>query len=270
MVEVPADVLCMYRYFSLYNSPYPAHREGCAIDLYPALLSVPSPVAGEVEMIRRVRAPERPYAEPFDYLIVIDTGAHYARILHVDPSVREGDEVREGMSLGRGVRSGFFAPWVENHIHLGYRSYDVDPVRATGSEPIVVSVPIHEVMWDGSGQVITRGDSFVILGGPGHPCPGEAFAGISGGIGVLDGGFPHYSGGGIHGEPTGTVTLLGEQIGTLAGHSVTWDDVRIVVDGYAVTGISFVVHRDAVWVKLVSRSKIPIHVGEEVSVQIAR
>lgn len=268
MVEVSADVLFMYRYFSLYNSPYPAHREGCAIDLYPALLSAPSPVAGKVKMIRRVRTPKRPYAEPFDYLIVIDTGARYARILHVDPTVREGDEVREGMSLGRVVRSGFFAPWVENHIHLGYRSYDADPVRATGSEPIGVSVPIREVIWDGSGQVITRGDSFVILEGPGHPCPGEAFAGISGENGVLDGGFPHYSGGGIHGETTGTVTLLGEQIGTLGEHAVTWDNVRVVVDGHAVTGISFVVHRDTVRVKLVSRNEIPIHVGEEVTVQI--
>ncbi|MFC4548866.1 hypothetical protein ACFO3H_00970, partial [Halorussus sp. GCM10023401] len=35
MVALDAEVLARYPRFSLYNSPYDAHDEGCAIDLYP-------------------------------------------------------------------------------------------------------------------------------------------------------------------------------------------------------------------------------------------
>ena len=44
-VTVPQRVLEQYYRFSLYNSPFVAHDEGCAIDCYPEGERAPSPVA---------------------------------------------------------------------------------------------------------------------------------------------------------------------------------------------------------------------------------
>ncbi len=268
MVVVPASVLFDYRYFSLFNSPYPSHSTGRAIDLYPPLASAPSPVSGHVSNIHRVRSPEQSYGEQFDYLIVIDTGERNARVLHVEPTVREGDDVSEGDSLGRLVRSGYFAPWVENHIHLEFRAYSADPMRATGSVPIEVTVPIEAVKWNGSGRIVSRGDSFVTLDGPAHPCPSQAFAGVAAAGGVIDGGFPHYETGGILGNPTGSVRFLGKRIGKRNRRTVTWDSFQVLVNGCSVTGISFVLHRDAVRVKLVSVDELPLEVGDAATVTL--
>jgi hypothetical protein len=94
-VVLPASALDGYRRFSLYNSPFPAHDRGCAIDLYPHGERAPSPVAGTVVDTRTVRAPPKPYAAEHDHLIVVDAGDRLARLLHVDPVVAAGDEVNE-------------------------------------------------------------------------------------------------------------------------------------------------------------------------------
>jgi len=140
-VTLPETVLARYERFSLYNSPYPAHDGGCAIDLYPGTLTdgrttaAPSPVAGTVRATRTVRAPPKPYAPEHDHLILLepaDSGplsGLTVRILHVEPSVEAGDQVEPGDSLGRLVRAGFFAPWVDNHLHVGFRGPDQNPIE---------------------------------------------------------------------------------------------------------------------------------------------
>ncbi len=148
MVGLSPDVLSRYPRFSIYNSPYVAHDEGCAIDLYPdneepRTPLAPSPVAGEVVETRSVTAPSKPYAVEHDHLIVVDTGDYLARMLHIEPSVEPGDSVEVGDSLGELVRSGFFAPWVANHIHLGFRERDSNPVRASGSLPLDLPVEVE-------------------------------------------------------------------------------------------------------------------------------
>ncbi|PSP74551.1 hypothetical protein BRC86_05620 [Halobacteriales archaeon QS_3_64_16] len=227
-VPLSADVLSQYERFSLYNSPYVAHDRGCAIDLYPGPETdrAPSPVAGEVLDTRTVEAPPKPYAAAQDHLILVDCGKHIARILHVDPAVEPGDRVAVGDSLGKLVRAGFFAPWVSNHIHLGFRERDANPYRASGSLPIVPEVSIEALAWNGSGTVTETGETYAILDSPAHPHPGT-FAGIAGSFApastaeettenggdedpdtttdrpdasnihpvVLDGGLPHYDGG---------------------------------------------------------------------------
>jgi len=154
-VTLPETVLARYERFSLYNSPYPAHDGGCAIDLYPGTLTdgrttaAPSPVAGTVRATRTVRAPPKPYAPEHDHLILLepaDSGplsGLTVRILHVEPSVEAGDRVEPGDSLGRLVRAGFFAPWVDNHLHVGFRGPDQNPYRATGSLPIELGVSVR-------------------------------------------------------------------------------------------------------------------------------
>jgi len=269
MVTVPASTLAHYSRFSRYNSPYPGHDEGCAIDLYPDSNRGLSPVAGEVLDTRTVGAPTRPYAAAEDHLILLDTGDYVARILHVDPAVRAGDHVDVGDPLGEMVRSGFFAPWVDNHVHLGFRPPDANPYRAAGSLPIETPIDVHAADWDGTGVVRETGETYALLDAPAHPNPGT-WAGLAAASGVaLDGGCPHYGGGGVLPATDGPVTVAGERVGVASGGGVTWDAVTVAANGTPITGLSLFLARDELGTKLVC----PDHdfaVGDRVSVSVRR
>jgi hypothetical protein len=278
VVTLPESLLARYQRFSLYNSPYRAHDDGCAVDLYPGTLTdgrttaAPSPVSGTVRETRAVRAPPKPYAPEHDYLIVVDCDGPAelegltARILHVEPGVAAGDRIAAGDSLGTLVRAGFFAPWVDNHLHVGVREPDQNPYRASGSLPLALDTSIRGVEWDGTGSVVATGETYAVLDAPIHPDPGSGFVGIAadGGKpsetrrpssarrasvgGVLDGGLPHYDGGGLLGaDPSsrGPVFLNGDRLGVVDGRTITWDDVTVAANDEPITGLSLFCARDA-------------------------
>jgi hypothetical protein len=302
-VHLPPSVLRMYRRFSLYNSPYPAHDTGCAIDLYPAGNEGLSPVAGEVLETRTVRAPPKPYAADEEFLLLIDvdvdrTGLRVderadegliARVLHVRPSVTPGDTVDVGDPLGPMIRSGFFAPWVGNHVHIGFRRPDQNRRRAGGSLPLDVAVEIDPLGWDGTGTVTETAATYALLDAPTHPEPGEHFVGIAGRVGagrnngtnaraaVLDGGFTHYVGGGLPGasvtpevgsaEPR-PVSFLGHTVGDAVGRTVAWRNIDVLANGDRITGLSLFSGLDPEFgAKLVCPDR-EFAVGEEVRVTI--
>lgn len=281
MPTLSGDVLLGYHRFSLYNSPYTAHDSGCAIDLYPepGEDTAYSPVAGTVLDTRSVRAPSKAYASTHDHLLLIDVGGSVARLLHVDPTVEPGESVAVGDPIGMLVRAGFFDPWVDNHIHLGFRAPDADPYRASGSLPIDVDVPIRPLQWDGTGRVVEHSETYVVLDGPAHPEPGACFVGIGvadtadASFGVLDGGCPHYSGGGRlvdspdAGGTTENVSLTDTRIGSADGRDVRWDDIEIRADETPITGLSFFLARDAFGVKLICPDA-SFEPGENISVSV--
>jgi len=264
--SLSSDVLFQYRRFTLYNSPYVSHDRGCALDLYPDGERAPSPVSGEVLDTRTVRAPPKPYAPEHDHLILVDTGSHVARLLHVDPSVEEGKWVDVGDPIGDLVRAGFFAPWVPNHIHLGFRDYDADPYRASGSLPLELDVDVTRLSWDGTGTVVETGETWARLDAPTHPDPGEYFVGLESDGGVLDGGFPHYDGGGLLGDGK-LATIADTTVGTVSGRDVTWKDCTVRANGTAVTGIALYCTRDRFGIKLVGRD-VDLESGQDVQVEI--
>ena len=262
-------VLGEYQRFSLYNSPYPAHDAGCAIDCYPegsdphegVAEVAPSPVTGVVRETRTVRAPPKPYAPDHDHLLLIDVeepasaAGLVARILHVDPAIEAGDRVEIGDPLGQLVRAGFFAPWVGTHLHVGFREPEQNLHRASGSLSIELDVAVRALPWDGTGAVVATGETYVVLDAPAHPDPGSWVA-IAADCGrVLDGGIPHYDGGGAlgsesDGEGSGTddprpVGLNGDVIGAARGRTIAWDDVTVLANGEPVTGLSLFCARDA-------------------------
>jgi len=271
MVTLDGGVLARYPRASLYNSPYPAHDAGCAVDLYPGTARAPSPVAGEVVQTRTVRCPSKPYAADHDHLIVVDTGEYLARILHVAPAVESGNTVAVGDDLGRMVRSGFFAPWVDNHVHIGFRERDADAVRASGSLPLDLDAPVEPVSWDGTGDVVEVGETYALLDAPEHPAPGDALAGIATDDGrVLDGGLPHYEGGGVFG-PSGvddSVSFLGTHAGDVTdSRTVAWQDITVTANSEPIRGLSLWLGVDRLGVKLVA----PGHdfaVGDSVAVSV--
>ncbi len=273
MVTIGSTALRPYPRFARHNSPYTAHREGRAIDLYPGTEQAPSPVAGTVVETRQMTAPSRPYAAEHDFLIVIDTGSELARTLHVDPAVDPGATVEMGDSLGRLVRSGYFAPWVDNHVHLGFRPYGTDPVRASGSLPVEVDVPVTGNSWDGTGTVREAGDTYAILDSPSHPAPGESYAGIADdqGASVFDGGIPHYETGGVvpiatDGPPAASIELLGTVLAPGPG-SVTWESVTVTANGREITGLSFLLNRTELGAKLICPEG-DWQVGDQITVEI--
>jgi hypothetical protein len=266
-VSLPSDILFQYRKFTLYNSPYVSHDSGCAVDLYPDSEQAPSPVSGKVLDTRTVSAPPKPYAPEHDHLILVDTGDHVARLLHIDPAVENGDQVAVGDSLGELVRAGFFAPWVPNHIHLGFRDYDANPYRASGSLPVDVDVEVTPLSWDGTGTVVDTGETWARLDAPRHPEPGEYFVGLESDGGVLDGGFPHYDSGGILGEGK-LATIAGTTVGSGSGRDVTWNDCTVRANGSSVTGLALYCTRDEFGIKLVGRD-VGLDVGQKVQVSLS-
>ncbi|WP_434522273.1 hypothetical protein [Halorubrum sp. AS12] len=301
-VSLPAAVVERYEKFSRFNSPYPAHDRGRAVDLYPGDGVGRSPVAGVVREVRTVGCPDRPYAADEDHLIVVDLADEWcaragappgtvARLLHVIPEVSPGDRVAVGDALGPTTRSGFFGRWVDDHVHLGFRPPDADPHRASGSLPVAVDAPVEPVAWDGTGTVVERAPAHVVLDGPRRADPGRsesgpAFAALASDEGVpLDGGLTHYAGGGTFGavgESAGagdSLSLLGTRIGTAAGHGgkagsepgaprVEWAPVDVLANGERVVGLSlFAARADRVGVKVVCPDS-EFDIGESVTVAV--
>ena len=279
-VRLPSSVVGQYERFSRYNSPYPAHDAGRAIDLYPGDEEAVSPVAGVVRETHTVGCPSRPYAASTDHLIVVDLADEWcvaagaatgtvARVLHVDPAVNAGDRLAVGDPLGRLTRSGFFGRWVENHLHLGFRPPEANALRASGSLTVDVDIDVVGVEWDGTGTVVEAGPTHAILDGPDHPEPGDRFAALASDEGVpLDGGLCHYaSGGTFRAEAIPTeVSLWGTLVGTRTEQGVEWESVDVVADGTRVVGLSLFAGIDDLGVKVVC----PDHglaVGDHVTVE---
>ncbi|RLM53338.1 hypothetical protein DVK02_14200 [Halobellus sp. Atlit-31R] len=298
-MRLPESTLRAYRRFSLYNSPYPAHAAGCAVDLYPARNEALSPVAGTVRETRTVRAPPKPYAADDEHLVLVDVDAAesgldaagtsdglVARILHVRPEVSAGDVVAVGDSLGPMIRSGFFAPWVANHLHLGFRDATQNLHRAGGSHPVDVGVDVEPMRWDGTGTVVESGETYALLDTPERSASDDRFVGIAGVVApsdrsdaaedaqetvVLDGGLTHYGGGGAlgrHHEVPGPVSFLGHRVGDTSGRTVAWRDVDVLANGDRITGLSLFTGCDPEFgAKLVCPERT-FAVGEQVRVTI--
>jgi len=278
VVSLPGSALEQYRRFTAYNSPYAAHDHGRAVDLYPTDGTAPSPVGGEVIATESVRAPPQSYAPAKDHLVVVDCGPVVARIMHVDPSVEVGERVEAGDDLGDLVRAGFFARWVPNHLHVGFRRHDQHHLRAGGSLPLDLGVDPVPLEWDGTGTVVEATDSFALLDAPdaGDLDPG-AFAGLAadvdGETAVLDGGFQHYDGGGVHANRTGPVHVLGERVGdavasTGSANDVAWRSLVVRANGERVHGLSlFCGQRGDYAIKLVGHD-LQFEVGDHVTVAL--
>jgi len=291
-IRLPERALEPFVRFSLYNSPYPAHDRGCAVDLYrdPDREDdvAPSPVAGEVLDTHERRVPRKEYAEATDHILLVDvdegasevdavadgegtldTADLVARMLHVDPAVEPGERVEVGDPLGRLVRSGFFAPWVDDHVHLGFRRRDRHLLRAGGSLPLSLPVEPRPLAWDGTGTVVEVGETYVVLDSP-HDHLGEWVGVAADGGGVLDGGLAHYEGGGLlcgadeNGD--GPVSLLGYEVGTATGGTVEWGSFDVLANGERATGLSLFCARDAGFGAKVVHPGHDLTVGDRVEV----
>jgi hypothetical protein len=208
--------------FAFFNSPYPAHRLSTGVDVYSGGGfgdAVPSPVGGEVTLIRRVRSPKgRSFRDPgYDVVTLIGDPVDpetVVKILHVEPTVEVGDTLEPGEELGTLLRSGYFGYSTQPHAHLEVRRAS-DPLRVRGGYPIrrLVNMGRLEPVDEIRGVVAKRlpGHAVLRLEGARYGLIGD----IGGVHGVLDGGIPYYGWVGAHFEGTpkgGSIKLCGEPI----------------------------------------------------------
>lgn len=208
--------------FAFYNSPYPGHKLSSSLDIFPNLgfgEETASPVNGEVVKIRKVKSPKGTnfLASEYDVVILIKSKENpdrLVKILHVDPLVEVGDNVKVGLGFGTLLRSGYFGRHTGAHIHLEVRPPS-DPLRARGGFNLhrILRVENHKPLDELKGTVkkILPGRTFVKLYGP----PNN---GVSGAVGdtpiLIDGGIPYgWVGGHYENKPNGdSIKLAGKTI----------------------------------------------------------
>ena len=273
--------------FSFYNSPYPAHRQSTGIDVYPDTGfggMAPSPVSGEVTLIRRVRGPRGRGYEASEYDVVTllrsrESPGKVVKLLHVDPTLSVGDEVRAGEELGSLLSSGYYGFATSPHVHVEVREPS-DPLRAQGGHRMerLIDVGRVEPLEELRGVVTLCSPEFSIvrIDTPTHGLP----ANVDGVSGVLDGGIPYYGWMGVHydsGRPEGgAVELTGHPIATTGAiHDrvclADCNDFSVKVEGKPTLGLSLrLTPRKGAEVKLVPRSLggLALDEGSEVTVNI--
>ena len=192
-------------WFSLSDSPYPAHVLGYAADIYAPYPYMPAE-EGVVSDILKVPTPKyRDDSITTDWVVIIDLGNGSAlKVLHVRPQVRIGDKVFLGDQLGNYVISGYFQPWSEAHMHVEVRpSKDLLRVRggcklAPTNELLNIlgaAVPVHTNEF----RVTFTSKSFYLV----KPANGSfIFTNLGNLKYVCDCGIPHYGYGAAIGNNT--------------------------------------------------------------------
>ncbi len=125
-------------WYSFFNSPYPGHKYGSAIDVYYDDRALFPFEEGKVTEIKKIRTPQY-VPSGFDYLTLIKVKEYYLKILHVKPNIKVGEILYLGDEIGRLLISGYFRPWSDLHAHFELRG-KLDKYRARGGfliKPIV-------------------------------------------------------------------------------------------------------------------------------------
>ncbi|NJE62394.1 hypothetical protein [Thermococcus sp. 21S7] len=231
-LDVPKDA-----WWSFYNSPYPAHRLGTAVDVYFPDEALFPFEEGRVVATRRVRTPGYvPVRE--DYLTIIKVEGFCLKVLHVKPAVGEGERLVLGDSLGKMVVSGFFSSWSDRHAHFELRPCH-DAYRARGaflmhplSLKLVLSLRGNEL------EVVECTENYCwarplkTAGSSITPLASEGFS--------IEGGLPHYRYGALFGDGE-NVRLFGLEIpvGERLSNGVSIFDAnfKVLANGKEIRGV---------------------------------
>jgi hypothetical protein len=238
--------------YAFFNSPFPPHKLNSSVDLYPRGEfggDAYSPVDGEVELIRKVKAPQGHGFTAADHETVIvirnkENPDTVTKLLHADPLVEVGDSVRVGDAIGYTLRSGYYGWGTSPHFHAEVRAPG-DPIRARGGYrvrrlDVSVGTPVDEI----AGEVIeTRPEyTFLKIQGSSSGLVGH----VNGEPAIFDGGIPYYRWMGAHlpDPPScGEFKLFGKTIGTVTeafdrACKADCTDFSFEVNGKAILGLS--------------------------------
>jgi len=272
--------------YSFFNSPFPAHSSATGMDIYPGRgfgEKVPSPVAGRVLRIRKVRCPKGWgfRASGFDYVILLQSSENPERVvklLHVDPFIRCGEIVEPGQEIGRLLRSGYFNYWTEPHIHLEVRRPS-DPIRARGGFLLHSLLDLDDIdpVEELRGVVTACTPEYSVIALEGRIAHGLP-ADVGGVTGLLDGGIPHYGFVGAHlgrAPSQGRVVRLGgkpiAEVDTVLGNMclAKCTGLSLTVDGIGVGLSLYLFPASRLEVKLVPRKIGALELQESREVSLA-
>jgi hypothetical protein len=201
-------------YISFFNSPYYAHRENLAIDIYPTRDNPPitaySPVTGRIKKIYTFNPPTPKFfnGPSVEHLIILQAKTRsdvHIRLLHIDSTVKVGKAIAIGDELGTIVRSGFYHFWTAPHLHVEVRK-KANLIRAKGSEPIIPTIEetktkdnrlsnfatFEVTLIEKNYGLLKSGEDSKIGRIYGIGCT------VGSDWGILDGGIPHYPFGGVY------------------------------------------------------------------------
>jgi murein DD-endopeptidase MepM/ murein hydrolase activator NlpD len=207
--------------YAFFNSPFPAHQLNTGVDLYPSSEwggEAFSPVDGEVEHIRIVKAPKGHGFEAADHdtVMVVRNKANpetVTKLLHADPLVEVGDAIRVGDVIGTTLRSGYYGRGTSAHFHAEIRTPE-DAIRARGGFNLrrvdeIFGKPQEELV----GEVVVARPEYTMIR------VSETNTGLVGSVegapAILDGGIPYYGWMGAHmSKPprAGEIQLLGKTV----------------------------------------------------------
>jgi len=209
--------------YAFYNSPYPAHKLGTGLDIYPPEgfgEVASSPVKGEVVEVRKVKAPRSGFFNDPGYDVVTlvssdDDPDTVVKLLHIEPLLSPGDRLEVGGDLGVLLHSGYYGFSTAPHIHLEVRRAS-DPLRVRGGCHLsrVLDARPEKRLDCLKGKVIhsNKWRTYLEL----DEVSGHGVSGDVGGVpGYLDGGIPFYGWMGAHYEemPRGdTIKLAGKNV----------------------------------------------------------
>jgi len=286
-------------FVSFFNSPYHPHIKQAALDIYISSRQfgsvAPSPVKGKVRKLYPFEPPIPKWfnAPKTEYMILIECSENpevWVKILHIQPSVKEGDEIDIGTPLGCFIRDGFFHPWTDPHMHIELRSRS-DPIRATGGYPLV-PVITNTYYVDGeleekeaySGRVVGLGERYALVELQAPFAYLEPFFGICGVIGdefgLVDGGLPYYQWAGLLHKKgsklslSSDVKLLSTPIGRIQASKswavfLTCEDFKIMLDDLICVGLSCYLNlRREKLLKIILPKGSNLQVGQKVSLKL--
>jgi hypothetical protein len=221
LIHAPED-----GFISFFNSPFYSHTNMTGIDIYPGHLTygdVFSPVRGTVCRIQSFRGHSSlSNASELEYLVLVgneDDPSICTKLLHVKPTVQEGDYIDVGDKIGEYIRSFFFARWTDLHLHAEVRKKE-DAVRARGAFPLILCQPIIEDSQyketSLKAKLVKCTPNALFLEVNEDAFSKQKFAGLKVGIetkkgnalvmGILDAGIPYFGHGGIFTEDACKIT----------------------------------------------------------------
>ena len=275
-------------HFSIGTSPYYAHQNAIAIDIYPQLTidnyNVVSPISGKVLQIKELKAPKPRFKEGIDreYLTIIKNphdNKTVFKVLHIKPEVQPGQKLELGDQFGKTIRNGYFAPWSSPHIHLEMKRPE-EVLRAKGG--LHFNLCFKEQVPQESVEKGTYFDQipvkvefiyneFFLCQFPGDFYQYfEPFYGVKGTNRyisfIIDGGIPQYKHGIIHLHNKGDSKKIDEirlntmRIGTLTGFQekygfVNFDNVKFLLNDKLIRGISLFLAKKRPLIKLIPFNK---------------
>lgn len=282
-VSIPDD-----SHFTIGTSPYYAHQHGLAIDIYQNLdlenYEVLSPISGEVIKTKTLIAPNPKFYDGIneDYLTLIRNFTNpktVYKIMHVRPSVQEGEKVEIGDFLGKTIRNGYFAYWSSPHLHLEIRTIG-DAIRARGGIDFKLTLKNNHKIADNKKKnhmekipVIIKAvyPEFILVNFPEnlYYCIDPIF-GVKGIINnltcIMDGGIPIYKNGIVlfqndYNPNTSSDLFLNDHIvGTLWGSRgnfgfIKFNQIRFALNNKEIRGISLFLANFVPLIKLIPFKK---------------